>query len=254
MSGPSEQDRPGPAAASGSAATADPPGSSASAVPSTFHVLPAPPVLPVPSAPSAAESAGALERRVAEWVGPYSQAWHLVRARDWLVHLDPDATPEMRVAALSHDIERYYPGGPRLDMSKPWDHPDYLFAHSTRSADIVAWWLREQPDRPDDDSIYRIRRLIAMHEIGGLEGADLVQAADSLSFLETLTDLVRGWVVNGQCDVATAEAKHRYMAERIRVPQARELAEPLLANALAVLHDQAPAAGTTSSTDGSTPA
>jgi hypothetical protein len=191
---------------------------------------------------------------VAEWVGPYSQAWHLVRARDWLVHLDPDATPEMRVAALSHDIERFYPGGPRLDMSKPWDHPDYLFAHSTRSADIVAWWLREQPDRPDDDSIYRIRRLIAMHEIGGLEGADLVQAADSLSFLETLTDLVRGWVVNGQCDVATAEAKHRYMAERIRVPRARELAEPLLANALAVLHDQAPAAGTTSSTDGSTPA
>jgi hypothetical protein len=189
-------------------------------------------------AASADATAGDLERRVAAWVDPYSQSWHLVRARDWLVRLAPDASWETRVAALTHDIERYFAGGPKLDMSSPsWDDPDYLFAHSTRSADIVGWWLREQPDRPDEGALFRIRRLIMLHEIGGADGADLVQAADSLSFLETLTGLVRDWVVNGACDVEKARGKHIYMAERIRIPQARELAEPLLDNALRVLDD-----------------
>jgi hypothetical protein len=201
------------------------------------------------TAPSAAGSASPLEQRVAEWVAPYSQSWHLVRARDWLVELDPDATAEMRIAALSHDIERHFPGGPRLDMDTYWDDPDYLFAHSTRSADIVTWWLREQPDRPEEDALYRIRRLIMLHEIGGAEGADLVQAADSLSFLETLTDLVRNWVVNGVCELETARGKHLYMAERIRIPKARELAEPLLENALGVLDDL----GAAPPTDGTEP-
>jgi hypothetical protein len=44
-------------------------------------------------------------------------------------------------------------------------------------------------------------------------------------------------VLNGECDVAQARAKHQYMADRIRVPEAAELAEPLLKAALASLHD-----------------
>ena len=82
-----------------------------------------------------------------------------------------------------------------------------------------------------------MQRLITLHEFGGLDGADLVQAADSLSFLETLRDVVRRWVTGGECDVRQARAKHRYMAERIRVPEARRLAEPLLVQALASLDD-----------------
>jgi hypothetical protein len=56
-----------------------------------------------------------------------------------------------------------------------------------------------------------VQHLITLHEFGGLDEADLVQAADSLSFLETRQNVVRSWV----------------MADRIRVPAAARLAEPL---------------------------
>mgnify|MGYP001548057795 CR=1 FL=1 len=64
-----------------------------------------------------------------------------------------------------------------------------------------------------------------------------MQAADSLSFLETLQEIVRDWVINGECGVDQARAKHQYMADRIRLPEAVELAEPLLKAALASLND-----------------
>ena len=83
-----------------------------------------------------------LEARASEWIAPFSQAEHLVRARDWVLELAPGASPELRFAALTHDIERHFPGGPQQDFATDeWDDPDYLFAHSTRSADIVQEWL-----------------------------------------------------------------------------------------------------------------
>jgi hypothetical protein len=179
-----------------------------------------------------------IERRVAAWIEPYGQAWHLVRTRDWLVHLDGDASIEMRLAAVTHDIERMFPGGPAFDKrAGRWDDPDYLYAHASRSAGVVGVWLAEQGSAAADLSTGDIRRLITLHEFGGLDGADLVQAADSLSFLETLQDIVRSWVENGECDIAQARAKHQYMADRIRIEEARHLAEPLLASAMASLDD-----------------
>ena len=62
-----------------------------------------------------------------------------------------------------------------------------------------------------------------MHEEGGWREADLLQAADSLSFLETLTWLMKRW------PRANAEAKLDASVERIKpsLTRARELAEPL---------------------------
>ncbi len=178
------------------------------------------------------------EQRALAWIEPYSQAWHLIRARDWLVHLDPEASLEARLAVVTHDIERMFPNGPRQDRATGrWDDPHYLYAHASRSAEVVAFWLHSQPDIRDEIALSEVQRLITLHEFGGIGGADLVQAADSLSFLETLQDLARDWVINGECGVEQARAKHLYMAERIRVPQARRLAEPLLAQALASLED-----------------
>jgi hypothetical protein len=179
-----------------------------------------------------------IERRALAWIGPYSQAWHLVRARDWLVRLDPGASLESRLAVLTHDIERMYPNGPQLDKATGrWDDPHYLYAHASRSAEVVGVWLHSQGDVAEELCLSDVQRLITLHEFGGVAGADLVQAADSLSFLETLPDVARAWVVNGECDAGQARAKHRYMAERIRVDEARRLAEPLLEQALASLDD-----------------
>jgi hypothetical protein len=194
-----------------------------------------------------------IERRAADWIDPYSQAWHLVRARDWLVHLDPAATPEMRLAVLTHDIERMFPGGPSNDKSScRWDDPHYLYAHASRSAEIVGFWMAGQAEAMDGVTGDEVRRLVTLHEFGGLDGADLVQAADSLSFLETLQDVVKGWVTSDECGVAQARAKHQYMYDRIRLDQARVLAEPLLSEALASL-DQVDAASPSREEDGVSP-
>jgi hypothetical protein len=179
-----------------------------------------------------------IEQRVLAWIESYSQAWHLVRARDWLVHLDPDASLEARLAVVTHDIERMLPNGPQQNKATGrWDDPHYLYAHASRSAEVVGFWLHSQPDVRDEIALSEVQRLITLHEFGGIGGADLVQAADSLSFLETLQDITRSWVINGECGVEQARAKHLYMAERIRVPEARRLAEPLLEQALASLEE-----------------
>jgi hypothetical protein len=179
-----------------------------------------------------------IEQRVLAWIESYSQAWHLVRARDWLVYLNPDASLEARLAVVTHDIERMLPNGPQQNKATGrWDDPHYLYAHASRSAEVVGFWLHSQPDVRDEIALSEVQRLITLHEFGGIGGADLVQAADSLSFLETLQDITRSWVINGECGIEQARAKHLYMAERIRVPEARRLAEPLLEQALASLEE-----------------
>lgn len=174
-----------------------------------------------------------IEQRATQWISPYSQAWHLERARDWLVHLDGEASLELRLAVLTHDIERMFPGGPVFDKRNGrWDDPDYLYAHASRSAEVVGVWLHGQGQAGKAPDLAEVRRLVTLHEFGGLDGADLVQAADSLSFLETLRDVVVQWVAKGECGVDQARAKHQYMADRIRIKEARTLAEPLLVGAL----------------------
>ncbi|TQM13407.1 hypothetical protein FB558_0143 [Pseudonocardia kunmingensis] len=181
-----------------------------------------------------------IEALAADWVRAYDQVEHLMRARDWLVHLDPAATVEMRLAAMTHDIERMFPGGPRLDhATTEWDDPFYLYPHSLRSAEAVGVWLGGLGRAASGVRLSEVRRLIGLHEVGGLQGADAVQAGDSLSFLETLAGLTRDWVLSGACPRDKAIAKLRYMAERVHLPQATELAAPLLEWAI----DQLPAQG-----------
>ncbi len=178
------------------------------------------------SATVAPPRAGALERRAAAWIESYWNAAHLERTLAWAVHLRPDAEEALRLAALTHDIERTVPGGPRLDAwRRGWDDADYLRAHCLRSAALVDAWLH------DHGAAARLRDgvsgLILEHELGGSPDGDLLQAADSLSFLEVNGDLPRRWVLAGRCPPRQARAKLDWMLERILLPAARALAEPL---------------------------
>jgi Domain of unknown function (DUF4202) len=167
-----------------------------------------------------------LEERALEWIQPHWNLEHLVRARDWLLVLDPDASEQMRLAALLHDVERQFPGGPVQDLSiAPENDLEYRRAHAERSAQFVEAWLREQGAEPD--AVEEVARLVRLHEVGGDPAADLVQAADSLSFLEVNIDLPARWAEQGRCSVERGVDQHRWMLERIRVPRARELAAPL---------------------------
>jgi len=163
-----------------------------------------------------------LEQAAEAWIAGYFNERHLLRTRDWLLRLEPEAGDAARVAALTHDIERRVPGGPRLDPRvQAWDDAGYLREHSERSARLVGEWLGDVPVRPE------VMRLIERHEIGGDPASDLLQAADSLSFLEVNAGRARAWVEEGRCDVAQAQAKLDWMRDRIRVDAARDQAERL---------------------------
>ena len=175
-----------------------------------------------------------LERRALEWIEPYWNAEHLVRTRDWLLELDPEAEEALRLAALTHDMERHFPGGPVQDLSLwPKEDGEYRRAHCERSARIVGEWLRAEG--ADDALAREVERLIRVHESGGGPDEDLLQAADSISFLETNQELMVTWFTSGRCGRDRAKAQLGWMLERIGIERARSLAEPLYEEAIAAV-------------------
>ena len=169
------------------------------------------------------------------WIDPYWNAQHLRRTVHWLRVLAPDASPALVLAALTHDMERHFPApdAPTFDARRGPADPEYRRRHQERSARIVGDWLREQG--ADDALVNEVAELIAVHEDGGWPEADLLQAADSLSFLEVNVGLFLDRIPTRSHGIGPDEARaqFRQMYERIRVPEARELARPLYEAALA---------------------
>jgi hypothetical protein len=161
------------------------------------------------------------------WIEPYYDRVHLTRAADWMLVVAPDAPEHLVLAALMHDLERSVPGGPALDKANtPWDDVAYNTAHCNRSAEIVSDWLRDHG--APQAFVEGVRQPIREHEFGGSPEGDLMQAADSISFLEANGDLVSTWVVRGECTAQKSEEKLRWMYERIRLERARPWALPYM--------------------------
>jgi hypothetical protein len=169
---------------------------------------------------------------------PSARAWvedvhpharHLLRTEDWVVVLDPGAGEGLRLAAVLHDIERAFPDPDATwDSARDWDSPEYNRWHQDRAAEMAARWLREQD--ADPALVTEVEGLIRVHEDGGWRDADLLQAADSLSFLETMVPLVVGWVESGKAPRERAAGKVRSSVSRMSpdLAAARELAAPYL--------------------------
>jgi hypothetical protein len=159
-----------------------------------------------------------LELEALEWLEGFYELEHLLATRLWAIRLRPNASAELRLAALVHDCERHFPGGPTNTPAR-FDDPGYLFAHSIRSGEFIERFLEGQSG-VDEDFRYRVKSLVTLHEVGGDVEADVLQAADSLSFLETLRWLTVQWVQSGRYDRERAKEKHRYMLKRMRPPEA----------------------------------
>jgi hypothetical protein len=159
---------------------------------------------------------------------PYNRD-HLLRALEWVDRLNSSASDAVRVAALTHDMERAFPG-PDQPIALTLGDPEYERAHAARSARIVSVWLREHG--ASDVFVSEVDRLIRAHETGGWPEADLVQAADSLSFLEMNVDLFLGFVRSERYTSSEVRRKFEHSYERIRIPAAKELAHPLMRRAL----------------------
>jgi hypothetical protein len=167
-----------------------------------------------------------LVAKARDWVVehyPYNRE-HLIRALEWLDRLAPGAREAVRLAALTHDMERAFPG-PDSPVMTSLDDPAYERLHSERSARIVSAWLRAQG--AGEELVREVEELIVAHEVGGSPDADLVQAADRLSFLDTNIDLFLGFVRSGRFSIADVRTKFEHSYDRIQVPHARALALPL---------------------------
>jgi hypothetical protein len=173
-------------------------------------------------------------QRAGEWVqAVHPHARHLLRTEDFVVALEPAAGEALRLAAVLHDIERAFPDpDARWDSARDWDSREYNRWHQDRCGDIASEWLRDQG--APDALVAEVDALIRVHEDGGWHEADLLQAADSISFLETMVPLVVGWVESGRAPRERAAAKIRHSVERIApgLHRARELAAPYLEAAL----------------------
>lgn len=175
----------------------------------------------------AAESFSPLELAALQWLDGFYQLEHLIATRAWLLVLYPQAAATLRFAALVHDAERHFPGGLTLAPDAAPDDPDYLYAHSLRSADLVSQWLDQRQDKMTAPELGRIRALILRHEFGGDWEEDLVQAADSLAFLSTFDWLVVEWIRSGARTREQAQDKVDWMLTRIRVQKATKIATPI---------------------------
>lgn len=175
--------------------------------------------------------------RARDWVAEiHPHAQHLLRTEDWVVELEPAASERLRLAAVLHDIERAFPvADSPWDSARDWDSPQYNRWHQDRCASIASEWLLEQ--QAGDELVVGVRDLIAVHEEGGWPEADLLQAADSLSFLDTMVPLVVGWVQSDRASRARAAAKLQSSLDRIdpSLTHARELAAPMLVAAIETL-------------------
>lgn len=171
------------------------------------------------------------------WIEPYYDSEHLRRTVVWLLRLDPAAPEPLLVAAVTHDMERHFPGGTQPNKAAgAWDDVEYNTQHTRRSADIVSGWLRTQG--VSDLLIEQVAAPILEHEFGGSPHGDLIQAADSLSFLDTNGGLVARWVLNGETSLDFGKRKLEWMYERMRVPEAQALGRPLYDAALTTVDNE----------------
>jgi hypothetical protein len=167
-------------------------------------------------------------------------AEHLLKAEEWLRRIEPAASQAMLLAALTHDMERAFPGpdSPQLVPARGPADPVYNQAHSQRSARIVGEFLRAQ--QAPGPLVEEVESLIRAHEIGGWPQADSVQAADSLSFLEVNIDffLERLAAPRDSWPPEYVRAKFEWMYQRMTIPAARALAAPYYARAMQKLQRQ----------------
>jgi hypothetical protein len=160
---------------------------------------------------------------------------HMVNSLEWLDKIAPGSPEHVRIATLTHDMERAFPG-PDAPVWNGDEDYDYYVAHSNRSARIVGEWLRGQGC--EAGFVDEVEKLIKVHEFGGWPEADLVQAADSLSFLDVNVDLFLGFAKSGKFRPDQVRAKFVYSHDRIRIPWVQELAKPMMDRAVERLEKQ----------------
>jgi len=106
---------------------------------------------------------------------------HSKNTLKWLLKLKPNAGESLKIAALSHDIERAIEK--RKVRRKDYkDYDAFKDAHALNSAKILAEIMREC--NLSKKMIDEVCFLVRHHETGGTKLVDILKDADSISFFD----------------------------------------------------------------------
>ena len=161
-------------------------------------------------APRPAHRGPSSQRAALAWVTEvHPHARHLARTLDWLLVLDPQAGEALRIAAVTHDAERAFPASGRTAGGVRRPAVGRLRALAPGPQRRVRRRLAARAAAADPQLVEQVCALVRVHEEGGSPEADLLQAADSLSFLEVQVELFAGMVGEGTLGAWAAEREAR---------------------------------------------
>ncbi len=146
---------------------------------------------------------------------------HHKRTLHYLLKLYPKADEALQIAALSHDIERFFrkKGIFYGESGKAIPNKRAREQHGRRSGECMAKFLKEQD--ADIKLINKVKKLLKAHEDGGFREANFLKDADSISFLENNFNYY--FKLRGK---KRTNEKLDYMFNRITFRKAKELAKP----------------------------
>lgn len=156
--------------------------------------------------------------------GRVHEILHLLRTLYWLESLNPDADQALRIAAISHDIERAFRQKDVVEIVKKTGgltSREYFEKHEIRGAEIIGDFIERLGARKDLTN--RVRMLVSRHERGGDEDQNLLRDADSIAFFEVY---VAGKLMSEMIDyIGKEEARKKieFMYERINNDEAKKI-------------------------------
>lgn len=109
---------------------------------------------------------------------------HSLNTYKWVKKLNPNASEELQIAALTHDIDRAIDPMIIRKDNESYDH--YKVRHALRSSQLIAD-LMIKHDYPKN-SINKTSLLVKNHEVGGDKDMNTLTDADSISYFDVNID------------------------------------------------------------------
>lgn len=100
----------------------------------------------------------------------------------WVCELNPDADEALKIAALSHDIDRAMTGITEKDLKDFSQINEFKKEHSIRSAKFICDILIKHGYSPE--VIEKVKHLVENHEFGGDTETNILTDADSLAYFD----------------------------------------------------------------------
>lgn len=142
---------------------------------------------------------------------------HSQNTYEWLKKLDQNASEELQIAALAHDIDRAI--DPRVVQEENESYDNYKVRHALRSSKLITDLMIKHGY--SQESVEKTSLFVKNHEVGGDKDMNTLTDADSISYFDTNIDWYYG--VKGP---EKTKAKIIFMYQRVS-PRAKKIISSL---------------------------